>query len=84
MTVDEGSVVMYGSRKIQNPNEALNDFKLLNGNEIFVDRQFFQRNSPSENVTNTTIILHVSIQGQNDVNKFLLNTTIGDATSKYN
>ena len=84
-----GSVVMYGSSRIRNPNEAFHDFRLTNRNpEIFLHTGFFHRSNspigkrqaPITNITNITIF--ISIEGQSAVNNFTLNTTIGDTTSK--
>ena len=86
--VDEGSVVMYGSDKIQQPNEAFHDFKLTNYRpEIYLTEETFGKNtnitvSKQEATTDSTgITIYISIQGQSVINNFTLNTTIGDTTS---
>ena len=84
--ITSGSVNIYGSNKIRNPNKAFHDFQLTSRRrEIFIHTGFFQRsNSPISsrqvhNITNITVF--VSIEGQNAVNTFTLNTTIGDTTT---
>ena len=84
--ITSGSVVIYGSNKIRNPNEAFHDFQLTSSNrEIFIHTGFFQgRSSPintcqASNITNTTVF--VSIEGQSAVNAFTLNTTLGNTTT---
>ena len=86
--VNEGSVVMYGSDKIQQPNEAFHDFKLTNEKpEIYLTEEIFGKNtstivSKREATTDSTgITIYISIQGQSMVNNFTLNTSIGDTTS---
>ena len=86
--VDEGSVVMYGSDKIQQPNEALHDFKLTNDKpEIYLTKETFIKNtnttvSKREATTDSTgINIYISIEGESMINNFTLNTTIGDTTS---
>ena len=86
MDITSGSVVMYGSNKIQNPNEAFHDFQLTsNRREIFIHTGFFQHSSSpiskrqAPNITDITV--YVSIEGQSAVNNFTLNTTVGDTTT---
>ena len=84
LDVSQGSVVMYGSNKIQNPNEAFYDFKLSNNQpEIFVtDKTFFSSITKRQILTNNTddITIYITIEGQSESNNFTLNTTIGDTT----
>ena len=84
--ITSGSVVIYGSNKIHNPNEAFHDFQLSSSRrEIFIYTAYFQHSSSpissrqAPNITNITVF--VSIEGQNAVNTFTLNTTIGDTTT---
>ena len=86
--VNEGSIVMYGSDKIKQPNEAVHDFKLTNEKpEIYLTEETFGKNtstivSKRETTTDSTgITIYISIEGQSMVNNFTLNTTIGDITS---
>ena len=84
LNVSQGSVVMYGSNKIQNPNEAFYDFKLSNNQpKIFVTgKTFFPSITKRQISTNNTddITIYISIEGQSASNNFTLNTTIGDTT----
>ena len=83
LDVSQGSVVMYGSNKIQNPNEAFYDFKLSNSRpELFVNQDTFGRISKRETSNITDITIYISIQGQSVSNNFTLNTTMGDTTTE--
>ena len=68
LDVSQGSVVMYGSNKIQNPNEAFYDFKLSNNQpELFVTgKTFFSSITKRQVLTNNTddITIYISIEGQ--------------------
>ena len=83
LDVSEGSIVMYGSNKIQNPNEAFYDFKLTNSQpEIFISDKTFSSPITKREITNVTdITIYISIQGQSVSNNFTLNTTTGDTTT---
>ena len=88
LDVSRGSVVVYGSNKIENPNAAFYDFMMSNNQpEVFVTKETFDRSS-SPMVTNTNgtttnltnILVYISIRGQG-VSTFALNTTTGDTTT---
>ena len=83
LDVSQGSVVMYGSNKLQNPNEAFYDFQLSSSQrEIFISYATFSSPITKRQITNfTNITVYVSIQGQSVSNSFTLNTTIGDTTT---
>ena len=87
LDVSEGSVVMYGSNKIQNPNEAFHDFMLSDDKpDIFVNQETFSPSTGTtkppgiNNTNNIDITVYLSIQGQRALNNFTLNTTVGDTT----
>ena len=84
--VNEGSVALFGSNKIQMPNEAFYDFMLSNNRrDIFVTKSTFGIDTPAETkreITNfTNITVYISIQGQGISNNFTFNTTVGDTTT---
>lgn len=84
LDVNEGSVVLFGSNKIQTPNEAFYDFMLsTNKQDIFVTEDTFG-NTPSKTKRQITkfanITVYISIQGQSVSNSFIFNTTVGDTT----
>ena len=87
LDVSQGSVVMFGSNKIQNPNEAFYDFMLSDSqSEMFVNKETFDQSTSSvtkreiSNITDITI--YISIQGLSVSNNFTLNTTTGDTTTE--
>ena len=85
LDVSQGSVVMYGSSKIQNPNEAFYDFKLSNSiPELYVNQETFGQRitKRAETPDDTDITIYITIQGQSVLNDFTLNTTIGDTTAE--
>ena len=76
---------MYGSNKIQNPNEAFYDFMLSDSQpEIFVNDGTFSSSIKKREITNITddITIYITIQGQSAFNNFTLNTTTGDTTTE--
>ena len=84
--VNEGSVALFGSNKIQMPNEAFYDFMLSNNRrDIFVTKSTFGIDTPAETkreITNfTNITVYISIQGQGVSNSFTFNTTVGDTST---
>ena len=85
LNVSIGSVVLFGSNEIRNPNVAFYNFKLSNNRpaEVFINEETFGNNGPSVVSTNgitnfTNVTVYVSIQGPGT---FTLNTTIGDTTT---
>ena len=87
LDVSQGSVVMFGSNKIQNPNEAFHDFMLSdNQPELFVNEETFSSSSITKrqimnNTDDTDTTIYISIQGKSGFNNFTLNTTTGDTTT---
>ena len=89
LNIGLGSIVMYGSNRIQDPNEAFHDFMLTNSTpKIFIDSGSFQSSSSQISEQQvppgfTNITVFVSIEGRDANNSFILNTSfIEDTTSK--
>ena len=89
--VNNGSVVVYISNKIRNPNEAIYDWKLQTNTsvDVFISMEGLGINSLSPltathqetmDNTETTVTIYVSVQGRAEKNNFILNTTYGDTT----
>ena len=87
LDVQEGSVVLYASSTIQNPNEALYDYRLETDSsaDVFLDPVTLEgrpqvvankRRQVGDSFTNTTV--YISIEGEEDINSFVLETTFGD------
>ena len=74
LEVEVGFIVCFASNRIQNPNEAVYDFRVETSSsaDVFISPDNFEANS------STTIF--VSIEGRSALNNFTLNTTSGDTT----
>lgn len=95
LQVQQGRVVMYASSKIRNPSAALYDVRLETDStaSVYLDPSDFEDNAPNPSsrkrqatvmFTNTTIF--VSVEGLDNTNNFMLDTTFGDtckSTEKY-
>lgn len=86
--VETGSVVLYASNTIQNPNEALYDYKLetSSSSDVYISPDDFEDTTSITKrqampPANTNITIYISIEGQSGINSFSLNTTYGDTTS---
>ena len=75
LEVETGLIVCFASNRVQNPNEALYDFRIEASSfaDVFISQDNLEANS------STTIF--ISCEGQNGVNSFSLNTTCGDTTT---
>lgn len=86
LEVDEGSAILYGSNKIQTPNEALYDFLPSNSiSEIFLTVDIFANRASSirkrQAVSSTNITFYISIEGLRATNNFTLNSALGGTTT---
>ena len=73
--METGLIVLFASNRIENPNEALYDFRVETNSsaDVYISLDNLQENS------STTI--YISIEGQGGLNNFTLNTTSGDTTT---
>lgn len=87
LEVQEGSVVLYASNKISNPNAAFYDYRLetsrsadvyINASVLEGERPRDKRQLPPAELANITVF--VTLEGLGDTNTFELDTTIGDTT----
>ena len=85
LDVTQGSVLVYGSNKIQNPNGAFHDFMLFDSQrKIFVNKETFSSSSITKRQIKNSIVditIYISIQGRGIFNNFTLNTITGDVTT---
>ena len=94
LQVQEGSVVLYASNKIRNPNAAFHDYRLETSlsADVYINASVFEEGRPrvvmgSGNKRQvapaefTNITVFVTLEGLGDTNTFELDTTVGD--SKY-
>ena len=88
MCVRNGNVVLYASTEISSPNSAFYDYKLdISGksskdevcNDVYIDPSAGRKRDLSSELANIT--LYVSLNGEDEFNEFLLNSTVGDTTS---
>ena len=87
LDVETGSIVLYASTKVQNPNEALYDWRLetRRSTDVYIspdDLEDTSSISKRQDVQSANITLYVSIEGQDGMNTFILNTTYGDTSSQ--
>ena len=70
--VETGLIVCFASNRIQNPNEALHDFRVETSSfaDVFISQE-----------ANSSTTIFISCEGQNGINSFTLNTTCGDTTT---
>ena len=87
LQVQQGRVVMYASSRIRNPSAALFDVRLETDStaSVYLDPSDFEDDAPTPSsrkrqasvmFTNTTIF--VSVEGLENTNNFMLDTTFGD------
>ena len=90
LQVQQGRVVMYASNKIRNPSAALYDVRLetYSTASVYLDPSDFEGDAPDSSsrkrqatamFTNTTIF--VSVEGLDNINSFVLDTTFGMLSS---
>ena len=74
LVVETGLIVCFASNRIENPNEALYDFRVETSSsaDVYISLDNLQGNSST---------IHISIEGQSGINNFTLNTTSGDTTT---
>jgi len=91
LQVQQGRIVLYASSRIRNPSAALYDVRLETDStaDAYLDPSDFEDSSSqsslvkrqaTSNFTDTTIF--VSIEGLDNMNSFVLETTFGD-TCKF-
>ena len=75
LEVETGLIVCFASNRIENPNEALYNFRVETNSsaDVYISLDNLQGNS------STTI--YISCEGRSGVNNFTLNTTSGDTTT---
>ena len=75
LEVETGLIVCFVSNRIENPNEALYDFRVETSriSDVYISLDNLQENS------STTI--YISCEGRSGINNFTLNTTSGDTTT---
>ena len=86
--VIQGYVVIYVSTKVSNPNEALNDFKLVTTTTVSVfippkssRNERKRRQLATDSLANDTAKVYISIEGRSLFNRLVLNTTYDDTTT---
>ena len=88
MCVRKGNVILYASTEITSPNSAFYEHKLdISGkssqdevcNDVYIDPSAGRKRELSSELANIT--LYVSLNGEDEFNEFLLNSTVGDTTS---
>ena len=74
LEVETGLIVCFASNRIENPNEALYDFRVETNSsaDVYISLDDLQGNSS---------IIYISIEGRSGRNNFTLNTTSGDTTT---
>ena len=74
LEVETGLIVCFASNRIENPNEALYDFRVETSSsaDVYISMDNLQGNSST---------IYISIEGQSGINNFTLNTTSGDTTT---
>ena len=74
LEVETGLIVCFASNRIENPNEALYDFRVETNSsaDVYISLDDLQGNSS---------IVYISIEGRSGRNNFTLNTTSGDTTT---
>ena len=89
--VNYGTVVVYISNKLCNPNEAIYDWKLQTSTsvDVFISLEGLEINSlsppnatPQETIdtTETTVTIYVSVQGSAEKSDIILTTSYGNTT----
>jgi hypothetical protein len=94
-----GSVTLYGSFDIQNPNSAFHSFRIESSGDMFVSLEDGNQSpsadgQPSKRMVKriaedessrefTDRILFVSIEGQQNSSSFILETTFGDTCKLF-
>ena len=89
LCVRNGTSVLYTSDDIENPGEALFDYRLIVGNgsceSVFILCQDFcssqNPNSNPDDVGGSDNMLHITIQGSDEDNIISIQTTDGDTTT---
>ena len=90
LCVHRGKIVLYASTTIPNPSAALHDWVDIvtapeNQHSITCHTSFYDLNKPDLNQVprgkrqtgETTVTLYISIEGQESLNEFQLNSTYG-------
>ena len=90
-----GSVTLYGSFDIQNPNSAFHSFRIESSGDMFVslgdsNQSPSVNGQPSKRITEDESLrefsdrtLFVSIEGQQDSSSFILETTFGNTCKLF-
>ena len=81
-----GSVTLYGSFDIQNPNSAFHSFRIESSGNVFVPLGDSGQSPTTDEGLSKRLVkriisnrtLYVSIEGQQDFSSFILETTFGD------
>ena len=84
-----GSVTLYGSFDIQNPNSAFHSFRIESSGNVFVPLGDSGQSPTTDEGLSKRLVkriisqlsnrtLYVSIEGQQDLSSFILETTFGD------
>ena len=74
LEVETGLIVCFASNRIENPNEALYDFRVETSriSDVYISLDNSQENSST---------IYISCEGRSGINNFTLNTTSGDTTT---
>ena len=82
----QGSVSLFASDKLRNPNSAFYDYRIDDEGEVFVDYELLakrQRRDVSE-VTISNSTLFVSVEGIANISNFQIVASLGNTISKSN